>query len=78
MKTFAKKIKYGLCPGYVVSKNDNQEHYITSRKLIQLYNVDPNECIVFGLGRPKLLEEMGVDIDNLILLTPKHDGNYII
>ena len=39
-------IKYILCPGYIISKNDGDEHYINAKTLQSLYMVDPKECVV--------------------------------
>ena len=35
-----------LCPGYVTSKNDGDEHYITAGQLKKLYRLDPNKHII--------------------------------
>lgn len=37
--------KYVLCPGYIRSKYDGEDHFISSRALINLYRVNPQECI---------------------------------
>lgn len=40
-------IKYVICPGHVVSKSDGQSHYIGPMTLMQLYGVDPKECMIY-------------------------------
>ena len=65
------KIKYAVCPGYVISKNDSDRHYIDSRQLIILYGVDPKECRIFNGGYVQTRIP-----ENLIILRPRYDGNY--
>jgi hypothetical protein len=38
-------IKYMLHPGYVISRYDGQKHYISYHRLIELYKLNPKECI---------------------------------
>jgi hypothetical protein len=52
-----------------MSKNDNDRHYITAAKLMQLYKVDPRECIIYR-------ENVGLDVSKLIPLRPRYNGNY--
>ena len=65
------KKKYLLRPGYVVSKNDGDLHYINYITLIRLYKVDPMECI--NITDPKIRE---IDIEKLIWLRPDYHGRY--
>jgi hypothetical protein len=65
------QVRYVLCPGYVTSANDGQEHFISSPKLARLYGVD--------LRSPNVV----VDLDHGfrhrpgdICLGPRLDGNY--
>ncbi len=51
--------RYVLCPGYVKSKTDGQEHFITAGQLAHLHGVNPAECYV---------RTWGMDPD----LVPKH------
>lgn len=37
--------KYLLCPGYVISNNDGEVHYITEEQLIRLYGVNRNDYV---------------------------------
>ena len=63
-------IKYVLCPGFVTSKTDRDKHWISADKLIQLYGVNRQECIMFG--------EKGFDYKKkgLIFLAPRYNGDY--
>jgi hypothetical protein len=37
-------MRYVIHPGYVVSKNDGDVHYISYDTLIKLYKVNPDQC----------------------------------
>lgn len=67
-------IKYVICPGYMISKNDREVHYISSIQLMKLYNVNPAECIICDYSRPKTHKGLH---NNLIYLYPKYNGHYI-
>ena len=64
-------IKYIICPGTVISKNDGDHHYVSADRLIHLYCVDRRECIIDSLGRFR-----DRSYDALIKLYPRYDGNY--
>ena len=70
-KPVRKVPKYLVIPGNIRSKNDGDLHYITAHQLIQLYRVDPDECIVYSPQYP--LREL-----ELIPLTVRFDGEYEI
>ena len=38
--------KYVLCPGYVRSQFDGQEHYVSERELADLYGVKLHDCML--------------------------------
>ncbi|OQC71839.1 MAG: hypothetical protein BWX46_00519 [Candidatus Cloacimonetes bacterium ADurb.Bin003] len=62
--------KYLLYPGYVVSETDGKRHYITAKALMKLYNVPPEECVVWIPYRPYPNQ------DKLIALHPMANGKY--
>lgn len=62
------KPKYMLCPGYVFSRNDGDRHYIGVEKLIELYGVKREDCIVKPIN--------GWVPRGLIQLHPRYDGKY--
>lgn len=67
-------MKYLVIGGSVSSKSDGQTHYFSPQKLIRLYGVPRNECILIAdFGSDKL---MGLDTSNLVTLRPRSDGNY--
>lgn len=67
---------YAIHPGYVISKNDGNEHFITPRQLIGLYGVNPQQCIVLDYRKgPQSYMEYG-PLVNYIHLYPRRDGNY--
>ena len=45
-------IKYMLHPGMVISRTDRDKHYISARKLIELYNLNRNECVIYDIDKP--------------------------
>lgn len=68
-------IKYVVCGGWVRGRGDWDQQFITPNKLVELYKVDPAECIKIrhyndkhGFTRDYL--------EKLIWLTPREDGNY--
>jgi hypothetical protein len=65
------KIKYILNPGWVTSKNDGQQHFITAGYLVRLYKVNPDECFY-----PTQMANWKAIFPNAIVLGPKHSGNY--
>jgi len=70
--------KYVCVGGKVISKNDGNEHYITSRQLMKLYGL--NECIcdlVEENEYPSYCRQLGGDCAyRPIVLKPRYDGNY--
>jgi hypothetical protein len=70
------KLKYLVIPGYVISENDGDLHYIGAPKLMRLYGVDPRECIAApdDLSVGEALRRYP-DPD-LIILIPDHSGEY--
>lgn len=68
-----KPYKYIVVPGYVRSKTDGQDHYISAHQLISLYGVNPEDCIVVtGAGANS------VTSFDKIVLKPNCEGNYKI
>lgn len=76
-------IRYAVCPGYVISKSDRQQHFISATQLMRLYNLPANECLVldtdayFNRATSEKLKGYTKDfLDTLQWLTPSYDGNY--
>ena len=67
------KKKYLLMPGMVQSFNDGEYHFISAKKLIDLYRVSPQECTTYIPGRTNEKE-----YTKLIKLYPRYSGNYKI
>lgn len=66
--------KYLVCPGTVWA-NDGDIHFISARKLIQLYRVDPKDCLI----KPSDDKSLGWrKPDGLIELHPNSNGDYSI
>lgn len=73
--------KYLVCPRMITSKNDNDRHYISAPRLMELYGVSPSECLVMPDYHPNSPEwhqyERG-DFDDLIRLSPRYNGDYVL
>lgn len=73
---------YLLCPGWVTSRTDGQDHHVGADDLARLYGVPMSECVVLPDGhsvmtkhtRGQLLAR--VDAGDLVALRPRHDGDY--
>jgi len=63
--------KYLVCPGYVRSITDGQQHYISYGKLIKLYDVNPEECT-----RDNYNMGFGTIKNSLTRLEPLESGYY--
>ena len=58
------KKEYAIHPGYIISINDGDRHYISFNRLIWLYKVDPKNCILWREG-------IGLKKDDYIHLYPQ-------
>lgn len=66
--------KYLICPGTVWS-NDGDIHFVNARQLINLYRVDPKDCVI----KPSDNKSLGWRKTNgLIELRPNELGDYSI
>jgi len=65
--------KYLVCPGFMLSKTDGQNHWISANQLIELYSVNPQECVV---DIP--VKTRGWNTAHLTKLYPRYDGNYLL
>ena len=69
--------RYIIAPGNVKSVSDGDIHYISADKLIQLYNVNPLECVVYEPARHKTLKGYTQEqLDGMQWLSPSMNGNY--
>lgn len=64
--------KYVLCPDWVRSTTDGDEHYIDARTLARLYGVPLVECYVYNEG----FQRMSNRPKGLIYLQPRYHGDY--
>lgn len=64
--------KYAISPGFIMSANDSDEHFVSAKRLIELYGVDTMECVVVTQSNRKILS---VD-RSLTWLMPRFDGKY--
>lgn len=68
--------KYLVRPGYVRSKSDGDEHYISFKQLCDLYGVNPAECMNLEMAN---MHGYNPDLfDGLPVLEPRYDGNYAL
>ena len=63
--------KYIVFPGWINSRFDNERHYISGKKLIELYGVNPKEAIIADDENLR-----GLHPCDYIRLFPRYDGNY--
>jgi hypothetical protein len=63
--------KYLVDPGWVTSVTDGDRHYIGAVALMRLYGVDPRECVIADRLQSRKNTE-------LIRLTPRSSGNYVV
>ena len=59
-------------PGYIPSETDGQRHYISARKLMELYNVSPAKCKIVYQGQIP----HGLKIEDYWAIGPLYNGNY--
>lgn len=65
--------KFAVYPCAIRSKIDGQIHFISCRELVDLYKVDPSECVFVTDG----VSEVELDMSTrLIPLVPRHNGDY--
>ena len=65
-------VKYVVIPGKILSRNDEDIHFIDAPTLMRLYKVDPDECIVKHNDE----RDRYHNFDGLIELRPSYRGNY--
>lgn len=71
--------KYLVFPGHVRSRHDGEEHLITAMRLMELYKVNPEECIVVGdLNEAGRIMEEEPRFKDMIHLAPRWDGDYTL
>lgn len=77
--------KYAVAPGYVKSKSDSDVHFVSAKSLINLYHVNPRDCIImdtdayFGDESSEAMRGYSKELlDSLVWLTPSYDGNYTL
>ena len=65
-----------ICYGdYIFSKSDSDRHYISAKRVAELYKVNPQECFFVEIHKDK----PGLDRrNNLIRLFPKYNGDYTL
>jgi hypothetical protein len=56
----------------VISRHDGDVHFVSGKRLAELYKVDPSECIF--VDEPKKL--LGLDVRGLKVLRPDPSGEY--
>lgn len=58
----------------VYSATDGQVHYVSARRLVDLYGLDPRECVL--VDRDQRMGELLNLPQGLRVLRPRNDGNY--
>lgn len=68
--------KYLVFPGWIISRNDFDRHWVSRYDLMHLYGVRPDECVVIDeLREDEYNRDPGV-FGGLVELRPRYDGNY--
>lgn len=70
--------KWLLTPGWVRSRNDNDEHYIGAARLARLYGVSLSECIVICEEFARTGYGLTARQRSLPVLRPRYDGDYTL
>ena len=65
---------YAIHPGFIISKNDGERHYISALELINLYKLKLGEYIIWDDNLPQTY--LGKNLDDYFHLYPRFDGNY--
>lgn len=70
--------RYAIIPGPVKIPGGHPDdfHFVNARELIQLYGVNPVECVILHPGDPRGLGEAARA--ELVVLRPRSDGNYTL
>lgn len=66
--------KYLVIGGFIRSNTDGQQHYISPQRLMDLYKVNPQDCVLAENNESFTLR--GLDRSKFIVLRPRFDGNY--
>lgn len=67
-------MKYLIFPGEVLSQYDGDVHFVTAPELMNLYKVDPKDCIVVrDAGQLR-----GLVVGDYIPLHPQFSGDYTL
>lgn len=64
------QVKYVVHPGFVISKQDKDTHYVGYNTLVALYGVDPRNC--------ELYNPVVNYTSEYLHLYPRFDGNYTL
>ena len=64
--------RYVLCPGWIISKNDGDWHYISAAKLAKCYGVNLRDCLI-KLPTQRLHPGF---YTGMVFLEPRDDGDY--
>lgn len=67
------QIKYVVHPGFVLSKQDKDTHYVGYNRLVALYGVDPRNCELYN---PVEFYPANSMYEDTVHLYPRWDGNY--
>jgi hypothetical protein len=68
-------INYMIHPGWIVSRNDNDQHFVGFATLCRLYCVDPQYCL--NADNPHHILGLPTEVlARYVHLYPSPDGNY--
>lgn len=70
--------KQYACIGGEVRCRDGDKHFIPGNHLPHLYGVQPRECIIFSNVMDYARRGHGMNLNGLVILRPREDGDYTI
>lgn len=74
--------RYLVCPGFVTSRTDGHDHYLSAGRLMQLYGAPPALCTVLlhwttdRVRRREQLDQLARG--EFVALSPRYDGDYTL
>lgn len=75
MTKYQKLVRYACYAGVIYSDNDGDKHFISARRVAELYRVNPKECVFINInGNPR--HKLAGYYPPLKELRPRADGNY--
>lgn len=69
--------RYLVYGGWVDSRNDHDSHFVSAHRLVQLYGLNPRDCLLTDREDGRFPEYLAPDVEYMVL-RPRYDGNYTL